>query len=71
MQAGYWFVQPYRVGGEVEAEQPCADCQEVVAKIKNFRDTNKDPNASLRVHVPSHATNDERQQIQELGVESI
>jgi hypothetical protein len=71
MQAGYWFVQPYRVGGKVETEQPCTDCREVVAKVKTFRDTNTDPNARLRVHLPSHATDDERQQIRELGVESI
>lgn len=71
MQAGYWFVQPYRVGGGVEAEQLCADCREVVAKIKTFRGTNTDPDTRLRVHVPSYATDDERQQIRELNVESI
>ena len=69
MQAGYWFVQPYHVGGKVEAEQRCASCEEVVMKVRTFRNTNTDANIQLRVHVPSHATNDERQQIDALGVE--
>ena len=71
MQAGYWFVQPYHVGGNVEAEQRCANCEEVVSKIKTYRSTNTNPDIELRVHVSSHATDDERQQIQLLGVKLI
>jgi hypothetical protein len=71
MRAGYWFVQLYGIGGEVEPEQPCADCREIMAKIEMFRDTNTDPNIGLRVHVPSHSTDNERQRIRELGVELI
>ena len=71
MPAGYWFVQPYRVSGVVEAEQRCADCGEVVQKIEQFKSTNTDPNARLRVHVPSQATDDERHRIRALGVEEI
>jgi hypothetical protein len=56
MQAGYWFVQPYRIGGNAEAEQPCVNCEEVVAKVEAFKRTNTDPHIRLRVHVPSHAT---------------
>ena len=59
MQAGYWFVQPHRRGGQIEAEQPCANCEEVVARVKAFRNANADPNMKLRVHVPAHATNNE------------
>ena len=68
MPAGYWFVQPYRIGGNVETEQPCATCEAVVAKVKAFRESNTDANLKLRVHVPSHATDEERRTIQELRV---
>jgi hypothetical protein len=68
--AGRWFVQPYH-GGKVEAERPCTGCGEVVARVKKFLSTNTNPNVKLRVHVPTHATDDERREIAELGVESI
>src|ERR1700720_3676466 len=71
MRAGYWFVQPYHVGGKVDAEQPCADCGEAVAKVKAFKSTKMNPNLKLRVNVPAYASDDECRQIQELGVESI
>jgi hypothetical protein len=66
MQVGDWFVQPYVVGGKPEPENRCVDCAEVVAKVREFRRTNSDPKRELRIHVPSHATPDERAQIQEL-----
>ncbi len=68
--AGRWFVQPYH-GGKVEAERPCTGCGEVVARVRKFLSTNTNPNVKLRVHVPTHATDDERREIAELGVESI
>ncbi len=71
MPAGYWFVQRYRVAGEIEAEQPCTDCEEVIAKVETFRNANADSNLKLRVHVPSFATDEERGRIGDLGVEPI
>ena len=46
-------------GGQIEAEQPCANCEEVVARVKAFRNANADPNMKLRGHFPAHATNNE------------
>jgi len=69
--AGYWFVQPYQKGGAVGAEQRCANCDDVVVRVERFKSTNIDPNAGLRVHVPSHATDDECDRIKALGVEAI
>ena len=69
--SGYWFVQPYRPGARVQAEQPCADCSEVVAKVREFRRANTDPRTKLRVYVPSNATDDERRKIAQLGVEPV
>jgi hypothetical protein len=69
--AGYWFVQPYRPGGKVQPEQRCANYSEVVARVRKFRSTKTDPNTRLRVYVPNHATDDERREIAELGVELI
>jgi hypothetical protein len=43
----------------------------VVARVRKFRSTNTNPNVKLRVHVPTHATDDERREIAALGVESI
>ena len=71
MPAGYWFVQPYRPGGAVEAEQRCADCGEVITRVEHIKPTNTDPNVRLRVHVTSHATEEERDRIKPLGVEPI
>jgi hypothetical protein len=59
LQAGYSFVQPHRRGGQIEAEQPCANCEEVVARVKAFKNANADPNMKLRGHFPAHATNNE------------
>jgi hypothetical protein len=71
MPAGYWFVQPYRIGGAAEAEQRCADCGEVCTRVEQIKRTNTDPNVRLRVHVPSHATAEERDRLKALGVEPI
>jgi hypothetical protein len=35
MQGGYWFLQPYHVGGNVDAEQRSANCEEVVEKLEH------------------------------------
>jgi hypothetical protein len=71
MTAGYWFVQPYRVGGSIEAEQRCADCAEMIVRIEQFKSTNTDPNIRLRVHVPSQAADEERARVSALGEELI
>jgi hypothetical protein len=71
MRAGYWFVQPYRIGGKVETEQPCADCEETAAKVEAFKSMNTDPARELRVHVPAQATDDESDRIRALRVEPI
>jgi len=71
MPAGYWFVQRHRIGAREEAEERCADCREVVEKINQFRSTNRDPNVELRVHVPSHATDDECRQVDALRVKLV
>ena len=72
MAVGYWFIQPYRIGGKRgEAERRCADFGAVVQKVEAFKAANMDPGINLRVHVPAHATDEERRQIRALGVESI
>ena len=68
MTAGYWFVQQYSEAGWTAPEQRCADCAATVAYIEVFKNKNTDPKLKLRVHVPSHADDDERRQISELGV---
>jgi hypothetical protein len=69
--AAYWFVQPFRPGGKVQAEQRCGDFGDVVARVREFRSANTDPRTKLRVYVPNHATDAERREIVELGVEAI
>jgi hypothetical protein len=71
MTAGYWFVQPDAPGGAMEPEQHCADCAEVVAKVKAFRVAQRDSKMKVRVHVPSHAIDAERQEIKALEVDEV
>jgi hypothetical protein len=65
----YWTVQRYRPGGRVQPERRCTDFGEVIAKIRKFRTTNKDPKSGLRVYVPAHAPDRERREIEKLGIE--
>jgi hypothetical protein len=51
--AGYWFLQPYRLGARVRPDQRCADFGEVLARMRRFRSANTDPENRLRVYVPS------------------
>lgn len=71
MPAGYWFVQPFKELVSTGDEIRCDSCDDVIGKVKQFRRTQSDPKASLRVHVPSHATREERARIDALGVKSI
>ena len=69
--ARYWAIQPYRPGGRARAVRKCADFSDLIAKIRKFRSTNTDPDNRLRVYVPIHATDSERHEIVEVGVEVI
>ena len=69
--ARYWIVQPFRPGSKVQAEQRCADLDDVVRTVRSFRRTNADPCTNLRVYLPSGATDADRRKIVELGVEAI
>ncbi len=69
MAVGYWFVQEYQIDGEAGPEQHCADCGEAIAKARVFKAKNADPKMKMRLHVPSHATDEERRQIEELGLD--
>jgi hypothetical protein len=69
MAVGYWFVQEYRYGGEAGLEKRCANCDGAIAMAQAFKAKSTDPKMRMRVHVPSHATDDERRQIAELGVD--
>ena len=52
MQAGYWFVQPHRRGGQIEAEQPSVNCAEVVARVKAFRNAKRGPEYAIAGSYP-------------------
>jgi hypothetical protein len=69
--AGYWFVQTFRFGEAPGLEQQCESCDAAVKAIKEFRDKNTDSTLDLRVHIPSKATADERNQIISLGVRHL
>ena len=67
----YWAVQPYRPGAKIQPELCYADFADVIACIREFRSTNKDPESRLRVYAPAHAPDRERREIIELGAEAI
>ena len=67
----YWIGQTYRPGARVQPERRCADFGEVLAKVRNFQSTNRDPKNRLRVYVPAHAPERERREIVKLGIEVI
>ena len=64
-------VQPYRLGAKIQPERRYADFADVIARIREFRSTNKDPESRLRVYAPAHAPDRERREIIELGVDVI